>query len=84
MISRVKIALFSTLIVSSVYLVGYFVLCDIFVVTFQRTPMTFRLYDHEWERQLYCPLIYVESALRRGEFYGQTRSGASLPYPDKE
>jgi len=46
---------------------------------FEGSCMRIRLFPNSFAAVLWTPLLQVEQSLRYGEFYGQVRSGASLP-----
>jgi hypothetical protein len=67
------------LAISITYVISYFAVSRIYIGNDEGERITFRLFDHEWERELWSPLAGLENALRQGEFEGHTRNGASLP-----
>ena len=75
----ITILLVIFLLILGFYIGGYFAWSDIYRGRFNGRSMKIRLFDTKWELTFWQPLVKIEQLVRKSDFYGQVRSGASLP-----
>jgi hypothetical protein len=78
-IKNTKICLVISLFFICVYVVSYFGISDMYIGEFSGEIIKIRLFCRKFDLSFYRPMIYLEEKLRKGTFYVQVRSGASLP-----
>jgi hypothetical protein len=68
-----------------VYLAAYLISTEVFHGHLGDTRYRIRLFQSVWHRRIFIPLLTIEQWVRPAnpEFYGQVRSGASLPPCDE-
>ena len=61
------------------YAIAYLGMSDVYVGRFEGQRITIRLFETGREQAIWKPCLWIEGFLRRSEFHGQVRGGASLP-----
>ena len=74
----IKLSLFFGVTLGA-YVGSYLLFTTVYYGAFEGERMRIRLFPNSYTADMWWPLLRMEQAVRRGEFYGQVKSGASLP-----